>query len=167
MDIDRHLTRQMTRMSAYMTLIEGIRSGVTTVFDHHASFCEIEGSLDEIAEAATTLGVRACLCYEISDRDGPEKARQSVLENERFENFCKTDKSGLLAAMCGMHASFTISEETMAFAARTRAPASTSTSARARTTATTAARPITRPLCTAWPATASWANRPSAATAST
>ena len=115
-NIDRHLTRQMTRMSAYMTLIEGIRSGVTAVFDHHASFCEIEGSLDEIAEAATTLGVRACLCYEISDRDGPEKARQSVLENERFENYCKTDRSGLLAAMCGMHASFTISEETMAFA---------------------------------------------------
>ncbi len=110
-NIDRHLMRPMTRMSAYMTLIEGIRSGVTTIFDHHASFGEIEGSLDEIAEAATTLGVRACLCYEISDRDGAEKARQSVLENERFENYCKTDKSGLLAAMCGMHASFTISEE--------------------------------------------------------
>ena len=115
-NIDRHLLRPMTRMSAYMTLIESIRSGVTTVFDHHASFGEIDGSLDEIAEAATTLGIRACLCYEISDRDGAEKARQSVLENERFENYCKTDKSGLLAAMCGMHASFTISEQTMEFA---------------------------------------------------
>ena len=115
-NIDRHLTRDMTRMSAYMTLIESIRSGVTTVFDHHASFCEIEGSLDEIAQAATELGVRACLCYEISDRDGAEKARQSVLENERFERVCREDHSGLLAALCGMHASFTISEETMDFA---------------------------------------------------
>ena len=74
-NIDRHLMRPMTRMSAYMTLIEGIRSGVTTIFDHHASFGEIEGSLDEIAEAATTLGVRACLCYEISDRDRSEERR--------------------------------------------------------------------------------------------
>lgn len=115
-NIDRHLTRDMTRMSAYMTLIESVRSGVTTVFDHHASFCEVAGSLDEIAEAATELGVRACLCYEISDRDGPEKSRQSVLENERFAARCKTDHTGLLSALCGMHASFTISEETMALA---------------------------------------------------
>ncbi len=114
--IDRHLMRPMTRASAYMTLIESIRSGVTTVFDHHASFGEIPNSLDEIAQVAVELGVRACLCYEISDRDGAEKARQSVLENERFEHFCKQDTSGLLASMCGMHASFTISEETMAFA---------------------------------------------------
>lgn len=115
-NIDRHLLRPMTRASAYMTLIESIRSGVATVFDHHASFGEIEGSLDEIAQVATELGVRACLCYEISDRDGAQKARQSVLENERFEQFCKTDRSGLLASMCGMHASFTISEQTMEFA---------------------------------------------------
>ena len=115
-NIDRHLMRPMTRASAYMTLIESIRSGVTTVFDHHASFGEIMGSLDEIAQVATELGIRACLCYEISDRDGMEKARESVLENERFETFCKNDHSGLLAAMCGMHASFTISEETMELA---------------------------------------------------
>ncbi len=115
-NIDRHLMRPMTRASAYMTLIESIRSGVTTVFDHHASFGDIPNSLDEIAETATDLGIRACLCYEISDRDGAEKARQSVLENERFENFCKQDTSRLLASMCGMHASFTISEETMEFA---------------------------------------------------
>ncbi len=115
-NIDRHLMRPMTRACAYMTLIESIRSGVTTVFDHHASFGDIPNSLDEIAQVATDLGIRACLCYEISDRDGAEKARQSVLENERFENFCKQDTSRLLASMCGMHASFTISEETMEFA---------------------------------------------------
>lgn len=114
--IDRHLTRSMTRYSAYMTLLECIRSGVTTVFDHHASFAEIPGSLSEIAQAAQELGVRACLCYEISDRDGPEKARQSVQENVDFARACRTDRSGLLAALCGMHASFTISEQTMAFA---------------------------------------------------
>lgn len=114
--IDRHLNRKMTRYSAYMTLLECIRSGVTTIFDHHASFCEIPGSLTEIAEAAKETGVRSCLCYEISDRDGAEKSRQSVQENLDFARYCKDDASGLLAAMCGMHASFTISEETMAYA---------------------------------------------------
>ena len=115
-NIDRHLTNAMTRYSAYMTLIECIKSGVTTVFDHHASFGEITGSLSEIAEVSTELGVRSCLCYEISDRDGEQKAKQSVLENVRFAKECENDKSGLLSALCGMHASFTISEKTMTFA---------------------------------------------------
>ncbi len=115
-NIDRHLDRPMTRYSAYMTLLECIRSGVTTVFDHHASFCEIPGSLEMIAEAAVDTGVRSCLCYEISDRDGTEKSRQSIQENLDFAQNCKKDSSGLLAAMCGMHASFTISEETMEYA---------------------------------------------------
>lgn len=114
--IDRHLERSMTRYSAYMTLLECIRSGVTTIFDHHASFKEILGSVTEIAEAAKDTGVRSCLCYEISDRDGAEKSRESVQENLNFARDCKADQSGLLAAMCGMHASFTISEETMAYA---------------------------------------------------
>lgn len=115
-NIDRHLTNAMTRYSAYMTFIECIKSGVTTVFDHHASFGEIAGSLSEIAEVSTELGVRSCLCYEISDRDGEQKAKQSVLENVRFAKECENDKSGLLSALCGMHASFTISEKTMTFA---------------------------------------------------
>lgn len=113
--IDRNLDLAMTRYSGYMTMIECIRSGVTTIFDHHASFCEIPGSLSQLAEAAKDTGVRSCLCYEISDRDGEEKSRQSVQENLNFGRQCKEDKSGLLSAMCGMHASFTISEATMAY----------------------------------------------------
>ena len=115
-NIDRHLTLEQTRYSAYMTFLECIRAGVTTIFDHHASFYAVEGSLDEIAAAALDTGVRSCLCYEISDRDGAEKSRQSVLENARFAKWCRNEKNDLLAALCGMHASFTISEDTMAFA---------------------------------------------------
>lgn len=115
-NIDRRLSLEQTKYSAYMTLLECIRSGVTTVFDHHASFGAITGSLQQIASVAAALGVRACLCYEISDRDGPEKAKQSVLENLSFHKFCQSDHSGLLADLCGLHASFTISEQTMSFA---------------------------------------------------
>ena len=63
--IDRHLTLEQTKLSAYATYIDSIRNGVTTVFDHHASFGHITGSLHAIEEAATDLGIRTCLCYEI------------------------------------------------------------------------------------------------------
>ncbi|NCB31185.1 MAG: hypothetical protein EOM66_07225, partial [Clostridia bacterium] len=55
--IDRHLTLEDTRRSAYTTYIDCIKTGCTTVFDHHASFCEIEGSLFAIEEVAKELGV--------------------------------------------------------------------------------------------------------------
>ncbi len=73
--IDRHLTLEQTRLSAYATYIDSIRNGVTTVFDHHASFGHITGSLSAIEDAARDLGIRTCLCYEISDRDGMDKSR--------------------------------------------------------------------------------------------
>ncbi len=115
--IDRKLTLEQIRLSAMDTLINSIRCGVTTVFDHNASFGQIDGSLFAIADAAKELGVRTCLCYEVSDRDGMEKAREAVLENERFINYALKDDSDMVAGMMGMHAQFTISDETFAYAA--------------------------------------------------
>ena len=112
-NIDRHLTLEQTRLSAYATYMDSIKNGVTTVFDHHASFGHITGSLNAIEEAARELGVRTCLCYEISERDGKDKARESVMENVNFIKHALVDDSDMLAAMMGMHASFTISDETM------------------------------------------------------
>ena len=114
--IDRNLDNELTRLSAMATYIDCIKNGCTTIFDHHASFGEISGSLFAIEDAARELSVRTCLCYEISDRDGKEKARASVKENVDFINHVKeNEKSGddMLKAMMGMHASFTISDETM------------------------------------------------------
>ncbi len=111
--IDRHLTLEQTRLSAYATYIDSIRNGVTTVFDHHASFGHITGSLSAIEDAARDLGIRTCLCYEISDRDGMDKSRESVMENVNFIKHALADDSDMIAAMMGMHASFTISDQTM------------------------------------------------------
>ncbi len=115
--IDRHLTLEQTKYSAMDTMISCIRNGVTTIFDHHASFGNIKGSLFAIEEAAKELGVRACLCYEVSDRDGMEKARESVMENGEFIRYALKDDSGMIAGMMGMHAQFTISDATMELAA--------------------------------------------------
>lgn len=115
--IDRHLTLEQTYLSAIATYIDCIKNGVTTVFDHHASFGAIEGSLFKIAEASEKMGVRSCLCYEVSDRDGMDKSREAVLENARWIKHALADDTDMFAGMMGMHAQFTISDETMEFAA--------------------------------------------------
>ncbi len=112
--IDRHLTIEQIKQSAMTTYIDSIKNGVTTVFDHHASFGHIPDSLSAIEEAARELGIRTCLCYEVSDRDGKEKSLASIRENERFTKHALADDSDMIAGMMGMHASFTISDETMA-----------------------------------------------------
>jgi putative selenium metabolism protein SsnA len=115
-NIDRHLTLEQTRLSALTTLIDCVKNGVTTIFDHHASFYQIPNSLFAIEEAAQQVGIRRCLCYEISDRDGEDLMKQSVLENEAFIRYAQQDNSGMVAGMMGMHASFTLSDKTFDFA---------------------------------------------------
>ena len=115
--IDRNLTLHDTYLSAMATYIDCIKNGVTTIFDHHASFGSIEGSLFEIEKAAKETGIRSCLCYEISDRDGMDKAKASVMENAEFIRHALKDDSGMIAGMMGMHAQFTISDETFELAA--------------------------------------------------
>ena len=110
--IDRKLMMGGTRASANALFIDCIKQGVTTVFDHHASFGEIPGTLHTIAESAKKFGIRACLCYEVSDRDGEEKAIQAVQENADFITECAQRKDPMLAAMFGGHALFTISDKT-------------------------------------------------------
>jgi len=118
--IDRNLTLEQTKLSAMATYIDCIKNGVTTVFDHHASFGHIEGSLFAIEEAAKELGVRTCLCYEVSDRDGMEKSRAGVKENVDFIKHALADDSDMIAGMMGMHAQFTISDETFELCAASK-----------------------------------------------
>ena len=110
--IDRNLDLEATRASAQALVIDSIKQGVTTIFDHHASFCEIPGSLMKIAEVTKEFGMRASLCYEVSDRDGEEKSLQSVQENKDFIDYCEKNPSDMLKAMFGGHALFTISDKT-------------------------------------------------------
>jgi len=111
-NIDRHLTLDGTRASACATILECIRNGVTTIFDHHASFGQIPGSLFAIRDAAGELGMRACLCYEVSERDGEEKCEESIRENADFARWARAEDDDMIRAMFGGHALFTISDKT-------------------------------------------------------
>ena len=110
--IDRHLNLDGIRASAYATILDCIRNGVTTIFDHHASFAEIPGSLFAIRDVAAETGMRACLCYEVSERDGEEKTEQGIRENAEFAAWAKEADDPMIKAMFGGHALFTISDRT-------------------------------------------------------
>ena len=110
--IDRHLYMDGTKASADALYLDCIKQGVTTIFDHHASYGEIPGTLHTIAESAKEFGIRSCLCYEVSDRDGEEKCLQAIRENADWITECEQRKDPMLAAMFGGHALFTISDKT-------------------------------------------------------
>ncbi|NTV77652.1 MAG: putative aminohydrolase SsnA [Clostridiales bacterium] len=112
--LDRKLTLDHVYNSALATYMECIKNGVTTVFDHHASYGAVNGSLLRISSAAQKLSVRTCLSYEISDRDGCEKAKEAISENIQFINHINEQKNSMQKGMIGLHASFTISDETFA-----------------------------------------------------
>src|SRR5437588_8136045 len=82
--LDKLLTLEDTRASAEIFMADAIRSGTTCVVDHHASPNAVEGSLDVIADAVEQAGIRACLAYEVSDRDGLTVIADGIRENERF-----------------------------------------------------------------------------------
>lgn len=111
--LDRNLSLEDCKLNAYTTYIESIRNGVTTVFDHHSSPNAATDSLFTIAEAAKELGVRTSLCYEVSDRDGKDITKKEIEENVNFINAYKNDKEDMIKGLFGMHASFTISNETL------------------------------------------------------
>jgi putative selenium metabolism protein SsnA len=111
--LDKALYWQDMRYSALVCLIDAIRHGTTTLIDHHASPSAIEGSLDIVAEAVEEAGLRACLCYEVTDRDGKERAEAGMEENRRFIQKAASEQSAKLAATFGLHASLTLSDETL------------------------------------------------------
>jgi len=82
--LDKALQPEDIYESARVCLVDAIQHGTTTLMDHHASPHAIAGSLDVIAQAVREAGVRACLCYEVSDRDGPDAALAGLEENARF-----------------------------------------------------------------------------------
>lgn len=117
--LDKALDVDGVAASAEVCLVDAIRNGTTTLIDHHASQRAIDGSLDAIAEAVTRSGLRAALCYEVTDRDGAEAAQAGIAENVRFARRVNAARAGgdgdaaRLAATFGLHASLTLSDATL------------------------------------------------------
>ncbi len=112
--LDRALRMEDVRASAEVMLVDAIKHGTTALIDHHASPNAIEGSLDTIADAVELSGLRAVLCYEVTDRNGGDGARAGIAENVRFIRSHKTTGKSRIAATFGLHASLTLTEDTLA-----------------------------------------------------
>ncbi len=150
--LDRALTHEHTWYSAATGALDLVRSGTTTIIDHHASQVSVTDSLANVAEALEEIGIRANLCFEISDRNGETKREEGLAESEAFiqelaasaESLGSTsggaenrgaesrgaesrgaengggaeddgggDGVGLLTASVGLHASFTVDDDTL------------------------------------------------------
>ena len=111
--LDRKLTLDDCYYSALLMMIAAVRHGTTTLIDHHASPAAIAGSLERIARAGGETGLRIGLAYEISDRDGPQTAAAGLAENADAVRFCRERGGEHLRALVGLHAAFTLSDETL------------------------------------------------------
>jgi putative selenium metabolism protein SsnA len=112
--LDQSLTHEDVKYSTLVCLIDAIRHGTTTLFDHHASPNAIDGSLDVIEGCLNESGLRGVECYEVTDRGGKEKAEAGIRENVRMiEKVKQGGHEGRIAATFGLHASLTLSDETL------------------------------------------------------
>jgi cytosine/adenosine deaminase-related metal-dependent hydrolase len=103
--LDKCLDKETVEISALVTAMACAKAGSTFVIDHHASPNYIKGSLELMAKAFDTVGVSHLLCYEITDRDGMDKAQEGL---EETESYLKKHQG-----LVGLHASFTVGDETL------------------------------------------------------
>ncbi len=112
--LDEGLNLDDIYYSALVGLSRSILSGVTSVVDHHSSQRTIKGSLDKIALAFETIGLRGSLCFELSNRAGEKAFNLGI--NESVDALSKWPYGGVksnLTAMVGLHASMTLSNENL------------------------------------------------------
>lgn len=112
--LDRALDEETIYWSAMAGAMDAARAGTACLFDHHASPSRIAGSLQIVREAIEKVGLRAVLCYEVTDRGGAKERDRGIEENRAFLHWSHGDVKPLLfRAMVGAHASFTLSDESL------------------------------------------------------
>lgn len=119
--LDRALDLDAVYYSALVPAIGAVKAGVTAVVDHHASPNAVDGSLDRLEAALRQVGLRGVLCYEVSDRDGKAVRDKGLAENARYIRQCQAarerDASNPYDGMVGLHASFTLNDDSLEAAA--------------------------------------------------
>lgn len=109
---ERGLTHADVRTAVRAGLLEATLVGTSTIVDHHVSSNCIPGVLDVIAEEVEASGLRAILCYEVTDRDGSAVATAGLAESERFLASPRPVHARI-AGMVGLHAMSTVGPETL------------------------------------------------------
>jgi cytosine/adenosine deaminase-related metal-dependent hydrolase len=106
--LDKAIDAQSLEASARDYIAHALLAGTTTLVDHHESPNMIDGSLTILGDACAALGIRAVLCYGATERNfGREEAVRGLAE------CCRVQASPLLRGAIGLHASFTVSDDTV------------------------------------------------------
>jgi cytosine/adenosine deaminase-related metal-dependent hydrolase len=109
--LDRALDERALRAAARLYVAEALLNGTVALVDHHESPGFIDGSLDVLADACQELGMRAVLCFGATERNGGrDEARRGLAECRRF---IRGNDRPLVRGLVGLHASFTVSDETV------------------------------------------------------
>lgn len=114
--LDRALDAQSLSASARLYVANALLSGTTTLLDHHESPGMIEGSLDVLASAYHELGARGVLAYGATERNGGRQ--EAVAGLEECARFARSGASETVKGAVALHASFTVSDETILDAAK-------------------------------------------------
>lgn len=115
--LDKKLLSEDNYYSALISILTSIRKGTTTIIDHHASPFAVKGSLSQIAKAVQETGIKASLCYEVSDRDGDKIAQEGIEENYNWIKNCQNNPNPYLKGLFGLHSAFTLSDKTLSIVA--------------------------------------------------
>jgi cytosine/adenosine deaminase-related metal-dependent hydrolase len=109
--LDRAMDLPALRIAARYYVVNALACGTTALVDHHESPECIEGSLDVLADACQELGLPAVLCYGATERNsGITEARRGLAECRRF---ILDNRRPLVRGSVGLHASFTVSDDTI------------------------------------------------------
>ncbi|PIO99850.1 amidohydrolase family protein [Pleomorphomonas carboxyditropha] len=109
--LDRALDAGALRASARDYIAKALLSGTTSLVDHHESPHFIGGSLQVLADAAEELGARALLTFGATERNfGRAEAEAGLTECGNVE------ETPLVRRLVGLHASFTVSDDTIRMA---------------------------------------------------
>lgn len=109
--LDLALDEDSTGASFEAGLLECLRSGVTTVFDHHSSPNFTDGSLELLSNIADKFGQNISIAFEITDRNGNDKFKSGLQEN--INSFNRFKDNPYVHPLIGLHASFTLSNESL------------------------------------------------------
>ena len=106
--LDKAIDAESLQAGARDYVARALLAGTTTLIDHHELPNLIEGSLAILGEACQALGIRALLCYGATERNfGRKEAIRGLAE------CCRVEATPLLRGLIGLHASFTVGDDTV------------------------------------------------------
>ncbi|MEM2192316.1 MAG: amidohydrolase family protein, partial [Candidatus Hadarchaeales archaeon] len=114
--MDETMKKDDAYASALISCVEFLKTGTTLFADTYSGPKSIAGVLDKIAAAVEQSGIRGIISFEATERHSRAEGASGMRENERFIKKLRKKKISRIMGMICVHASFTVSDELLAYA---------------------------------------------------